>query len=102
MNGAAVGPFLCAVDTPVTRTTTVRRCQLPRDGHFTQVDRFRKLMGREKEGSGMSHFWETHHRYCEPPNIGGCRTVVIIMQSTWTNESAGIRKEHFQFWSTCD
>ena len=49
MSGAAVGPFLCAVDTTVTRPTPVRCCRLFRDGHFTQVDRLRKPMGRERE-----------------------------------------------------
>ena len=34
MSGAAVGPFLCAVDTTVTRPTPVRCCQLSRRGHF--------------------------------------------------------------------
>jgi len=45
MSAAAVGPFLCAVDTTVTKPTPVRCWQLSGKGHYSRVDRFRKPMG---------------------------------------------------------
>jgi len=66
------------------------------------AERRRYEAARRSEDHPLSVDEITQIYYCHPPKVGGCRTVAIIMQRTWTTGSAKIRKEYLQFWLTCE